>query len=71
VSGLATNLHSDDDFPLDAALSKVPERFSNLTQRVTSIYDRFHFAGLKKLNYQSQPLVWIRSHITHFLAAEQ
>ena len=34
--------HSDDHFSLGMSLSIVPDRFSNLIQRVTSIDDGYH-----------------------------
>ena len=51
--------HSDDDFSLGVSFFKIPKRVRNLTQRVTSIYHRFHFAGFDKLCQENQILlVW-------------
>lgn len=50
---------SYDKFASGLSLTIIPERFSSLTQRVTSIYHRDYFAGLKKLCQKYQVLlVW-------------
>ena len=43
------------------------EVFGDLTQRVTSIDNRYYFAGFKKLFHKIQTLVWFMHQDTHFL----
>jgi len=51
---------------------KVTESFSHPAQRVTSIYDRRHFSGCKKIFQKKQILlVYIRYKETRLLAPDQ
>jgi hypothetical protein len=52
--GAAIVLHRDDDLAFGAPLSKIPERFSRLTQRVTSINGRDDFARCTQLRHEDQ-----------------
>ena len=43
--------HCDDDFSLGVSFAKIPERFSNLAQRVTSIDNGDDLAGFEQLHH--------------------
>ena len=67
LTGLVVMCHRDD-FPFGVSFFKIPGRFRNLTQRVTSIYHRHNFAGFNKLFHSNQIfLVWFRQYVAHFL----
>ena len=63
---------SYDDFSSSVSFSKIPHRFGQFTQRVTSVDDRRHFAGFKKLRQQNQVVfvVWFPLPDSHFLAPD-
>ena len=49
-------LHGDDDFSSGVSCFKIPDRFSSLTQRVTSVDDGYDFARFKKLFHEKPNL---------------
>src|SRR5437016_11114674 len=55
--GFVVMCHRDDDFPSCVSCFEIPDRFSRLTQWVTSVDNRDNFAGLKKCSYEAQILV--------------
>ena len=65
-------LDSYDYFSSGVSFSIISQSFGSLTQRVTPVYDRYYFAGFKKLCQEGQiVLAWHPQARTQFLAAQQ
>ena len=66
--GLVAIFHGYYYFSSGMSFSIIPESFRDLAQRVTSIDNRYYFAGFNKLHQKNQIfLVWIPQNATHFL----
>jgi hypothetical protein len=65
----AIMLHSDDDFSLSVFFFKIPESFSNFTQRVTSIDNWYDLSGFKEFFDKNQILLVLHQRSDKYFLA--